>query len=75
MTPPSDNATPQHASPAKGEPLLLRAGQVAELLNCSVRLVWRLASEGRLPRVHLGPRCVRFRRSDVESLVDDLVEG
>ncbi len=54
--------------------LLLTVGEVAELLNCSTRLVWRLASEGQLPRVRLGPRCVRFRRRDVEALIDGLTE-
>lgn len=61
--------------PANGEPLLLRVGEAARLLDCSTRLIWRLASEGHLPRVRLGPRSVRFRRSDVEGLIDDLAEG
>ena len=62
------------AGPTKAEPLLLKVGQVAELLNCSRRLVWRLASEGLLTRVKLAPRCVRFRLSDVEALIDELAE-
>ena len=60
--------------PANGESLLLKVGQVADLLSCSRRLVWRLVSEGYLSRVPLGPRCVRFRRRDVEALVDELAE-
>ena len=74
MSASSLNSTDDHG-PANGKPLLLKVDQVAELLSCSRRLVWRLASEGQLPRVVLGPRCVRFRRSDVESLVDELAEG
>ena len=61
--------------PADGQPLLLRVGEVAALLSCSKRLIWRLVSEGHLSRVVLGPRCVRFRRSDVEAMVDELAEG
>ena len=57
-----------------GESLLLRVGEVARLLDCSPRLVWRLASEGQLPRVVLGPRCVRFRRRDVDAMIDGLTE-
>ena len=68
-----NNATHDHG-PAKREPLLLRAGEVARLLSCSTRLVWRLASEGLLPRVSLGPRCTRFRRADVEGLIDELAQ-
>ena len=51
---------------------LLKVEEVAGLLHCSKRLVWRLVSEGRLDRVILGPRCVRFRRSDVQAMIDDL---
>jgi excisionase family DNA binding protein len=62
------------ARPANGHALLLCVEEVAELLACSRRLVWRLASEGALPRVKLGPRCVRFRRADVEALVENSME-
>ena len=74
MSRPIDNAT-DDASPANGDALLLRAPEVAGLLSCSVRLIWRLKSEGLLPAVRLAPRCVRFRRVDVETLIDELAEG
>ena len=75
MAPSSHNATDDHTGPGNGEPLLLKVGQVAELLNCSTRLVWRLASEGTLARVVLSRRCVRFARRDVEQLVKELSES
>lgn len=53
---------------------LLNVDEVAALLGCSKRLVWRLVSENRLRRIKLGPRCVRFRRGDVEAMIQDLTE-
>lgn len=64
--------TPDPQARVNGERILLKVGDVAGLLSCSTRLVWRLASEGRIPRVVLGLRCVRFRRRDVELLVEEL---
>lgn len=68
----NQNANGNGCSPDSGPPLLLKVGQVAELLQCSPRLVWRLASEGKLHKVTLGPRCVRFSRIEVEEMVQDL---
>ena len=82
MIPPKPNTTDKRdgvprddQNPTNAKSLLLKVGEVAALLNCSTRLVWRLASEGALPRVRLGPRAVRFRRRDMEALVDYLAEG
>ncbi|MFZ4576085.1 MAG: helix-turn-helix domain-containing protein [Phycisphaerales bacterium] len=43
---------------------LLRAGEVAEMLAVSARLVWRFRAEGKLPSVALAG-ATRFRLSDV----------
>jgi predicted DNA-binding transcriptional regulator AlpA len=44
---------------------LLRAGEVAEMLAVSSRLVWRFRAEGKLPSVSLAG-ATRFRLSDVK---------
>jgi excisionase family DNA binding protein len=47
-------------------PTLLDVQQVADLLNCSTRHVYRLADAGRMPApVRLGA-LVRWRRVDIE---------
>lgn len=50
---------------------LLKAFQVAEMLSITERHVRNLP----LPRVALGSRCVRYRRADVEALVQSKLEG
>jgi excisionase family DNA binding protein len=50
-------------------PTLLDVQQVADLLNCSTRHVYRLADAGRMPApVRLGA-LVRWRRQDIEDWV------
>ena len=49
-------------------PRLLTPRETAEILNTSLRTVFRLAQEGRLPRVKLGERSTRFRLQDIENL-------
>ena len=45
---------------------LLTIEQVAQLMACSTRTVWRYVSEGgRLQPIRLSPKCIRFRRRDV----------
>jgi excisionase family DNA binding protein len=48
---------------------LIDAREVACHLGVAVSTVHRLASRGELPRVVLGPRLVRFRRTDVEAFI------
>lgn len=50
--------------------LLTKEG-VAEWLHVSTRTVESLMSDGRLPFVKLGHRTVRFRRADVQKLVQN----
>ena len=49
---------------------LLSVGQVAGLLNCSVRHIFRMADGGRMPSpLRLGA-CVRWPRSSIEGWVE-----
>jgi excisionase family DNA binding protein len=54
---------------AKLEPMM-RTKEVAEVLRVSTRTVIRMADQGLLKRVSIGPRMVRFRREDVLSLLE-----
>ena len=58
------------ASPADG-PLLLTAGEVAQLLNVSERSVWRLRAAGHLPKEVEILSSTRWRRSDIDAWVAD----
>ena len=74
MPRPTDSPNDESAKPANGDALLLRVGEVAGLLGCSIRLVWQLKSEGVLPAVRLSPKSVRWRRETVIEYVDSLPE-
>jgi excisionase family DNA binding protein len=54
---------------------LLDAGQVAVRLGVSRWQVLAWAREGRLPRVVLGPRVVRFDPADVDGFVAGCRDG
>ena len=55
---------------------LLNATQVAERMNVVTRYPLMLAKRGELPCLRIGPKCVRFRRQDVEEfLASKLVSG
>lgn len=49
---------------------LVRVDDVADLLGCSKRHVWKLVESRELPAVRLGPRCVRFNPDDVQKMVE-----
>ena len=53
------------------QPLLTRS-QVADLLQISTRTVIRWTNDGTLPCTRLGPdgRTIRYRRQDVDALVE-----
>jgi excisionase family DNA binding protein len=51
-------------------PQLLTPAQVAELLQVTPRTINRYAVDGRLRRVKIGQRLSRYRREDVEALLD-----
>ena len=47
---------------------LLKAAEVADLLGCSVRLVWTLRSTRKLEAVKVAS-AIRFRLSDVQRII------
>ena len=49
---------------------LVRVDEVARLLAVSSRFVWQLRAADKLPSLKLG-RAVRFRRSDVQRLMQE----
>ena len=53
---------------ADHEDRLLKASEVADLLGCSVRLVWTLRSTGKLEAVKVAT-AIRFRLSDVRRII------
>jgi len=55
----------------RNDGLLVRAKDVAKMLNVSVRTVWTWRDIGRLPApVKIGG-CVRWRRQDVEEWIEE----
>ena len=53
-------------------PALLTVRQVATMLGCSARHVYRLSDRGAMPRpTKLGDVLVRWNRSDIEAWVAD----
>jgi excisionase family DNA binding protein len=51
---------------------LLTVRELAERLGISPGTAYHWISQGRLPAVRLSKRCVRFRESDVQLLLDQL---
>jgi excisionase family DNA binding protein len=65
VTTPADGLT----KPIRDQAALLDVGQVAELLNCSERHVYRLSDAGRMPApVRLGA-LVRWRRDALDAWI------
>lgn len=50
--------TPEYVSPH----------EAAEYYGVSSRTILRMVASGRLPAVRLGPRIIRIRRNDLESI-------
>lgn len=44
--------------------------EAAYRLRVSVKTVWRLRNRGELPVVEISPGVIRFRRADVEALIE-----
>ena len=62
-------------SPESVPHLLLNAGQMAKLLGCSVRHVYRLSGTGRMPSpLHLGA-LVRWNREAVKQWIENGCPG
>jgi excisionase family DNA binding protein len=51
---------------------LLTIRELAERLGIAEGTAYHWLSQGRLPCVRLGSRCVRFRESDVEKMLEQL---
>ena len=51
--------------------ILIDVNQVAELLGCSPRHVWRLADSGRMPRPHKLGNLRRWDRAGIGQWVSD----
>lgn len=51
--------------------LLLSARQVAEMLNISTRTLWRLKSAGKLPAAIRIGKCIRWRREDLNTWIEE----
>jgi excisionase family DNA binding protein len=49
---------------------LLKAEQIATMLGLKVQTVYVMARRGELEKVKLSRRCLRFRASEVERLIE-----
>jgi len=49
---------------------LLTRKQAAQLMNCSIKFITRLERQGLLPCLALGGHYRRFRRADIEALIN-----
>lgn len=50
---------------------LMSRQQVAELFGLNVMTIYKWARKGLLTPIKIGPKTVRFRRSDVEALMKE----
>ena len=57
--------SPEPTKPAH----LLRADEVAELLNTNLQVVYRLARNQELPAINLGARMLRFTESSISEFI------
>ena len=58
--------------PIESAALLLSVAQVAAMLGCSPRHVWRMADSGSFPRpVSLGSKLKRWPRATVEAFLSE----
>ena len=57
----------------QADPELLTAEAVADILNVSIRTIWRMIERGQLPEpVRFNRKLVRWRRADVTAWVAGL---
>jgi excisionase family DNA binding protein len=54
---------------------LLTVRELAERLGISPGTAYHWLSQGRLPCVRFSSRCVRFRESDVEKMLEQLAQA
>lgn len=53
-----------------GESDLLTRGQAEKYLNISTSTFHRLRREGKIKQVQLAPNTIRYRRSDLDALIE-----
>jgi excisionase family DNA binding protein len=53
---------------------LLTVQEVSALTRLAVGTLYRLSSERRIPTIHLSPRCIRFRLSDLHRWIQEHAE-
>ncbi len=58
-----------------GHQLLLTIEAVSELTGFPIGTLYHWVSQRRIPVVRFSPRCIRFRRSDIEAWIDKKVES
>ncbi|MEH6703566.1 helix-turn-helix domain-containing protein [Galbibacter orientalis] len=51
---------------------VLTVKEVASLLDCSVRTVYRKINKGHLKAVNLSYRLTRIKRSDIDSIISNM---
>jgi len=56
---------------------LLTVKQVCDILNVNISTIYRWEDEGNLPfpKLKIGPRAVRFRKSDVYNHIESSVQS
>jgi len=57
------------------EKLLLSIHELSQLTGISVGTLYHWVSQRRIPVVRISARCVRFRRSDIETWITEKVEA
>ena len=50
--------------------ILVRRKEAAKMLTCSLRTIDRLASDGRLTRICIRKKGVRFRIGEIEAIIN-----
>ena len=60
-----------HAHGRSGRPVLLTVRDVAEMLNCSPRTVYRLSDSGRMPKPAKLGSLVRWPRQLIERWIEE----
>jgi excisionase family DNA binding protein len=51
---------------------LLTVSELAEVLHVAPGSIYHWLSQGRLPAVRFGKRCVRFRQDDIRAFLDNI---
>jgi excisionase family DNA binding protein len=54
---------------------LLTVADLAERLNIAPGSIYHWVAQGRLPCIRFSKRCLRFRESEVSSLLDELSDA